>query len=36
MVFAIGNSHNEQMGDTLEVNGTEVPFNVGHYLGVLN
>lgn len=32
MVFAIGNFHNEQMGVTLEVNGREVPFNIGNYM----
>lgn len=31
MLFAIGNFHNEQMGVTLEVNGREVPFNIGNY-----
>ena len=32
MVFAIVNFHNEQMGVTLEMNGREVPFNIGNYM----
>lgn len=32
MDFAIGNFHNERVGVTLEVNGTEVPFNIGNYM----
>ena len=32
MLFAIGNFHNDQMGVTLEVNGREVPFNIGNYM----
>lgn len=32
MLFALGNFHNEQMGVTLEVNGKELPFNIGNYM----
>ena len=32
MLFAIGNFHNEQMGVTLEVNGRELPFDIGNYM----
>ena len=32
MLFAIGTFHNEQIGVTLEVNGKEVPFNIGNYM----
>ena len=32
MLFAIGNFHNDQMGVTLEVNGKELPFNIGNYI----
>ena len=32
MGFAVGNFHNENMGVTLDVNGREVPFNIGNYM----
>ena len=32
MLFAVGNFYNEQMGVTLEVNGRELPFNIGNYM----
>lgn len=32
MLFAIGNFHDKQIGVTLEVNGRELPFNVGNYV----
>ena len=32
MLFSIGNFHHEEMGVTLEVNGRELPFNIGNYM----
>ena len=31
-LLVIGNFHNEEMGVILELNGKEVPFNIGNYM----
>ena len=31
-LLAIENFHNEEMGVILELNGREVPFNIGNYM----
>ena len=31
-IIVIGNFHNEEMGVILELNGREVPFNIGNYM----